>query len=160
MSLQNFSLELEWRIYLSDVCKQASTFWRDFKSGSFCCWKLIWRLRLFVNNKSRLSRLNPSFVADFPLGLLFFFFVTVSHLLLCSAFLSKAFFCSLLWKEEKIVYVNNVKRDFIHRPPNSQMRTDEWMRKSCEIKLALFSHQKQQHVMMIIIRFCWISFFS
>lgn len=28
----------------------------------------------------------------------------------------------------------------------------EWMRKSSEIKLSLFSHQKQQHVMMIITR--------
>jgi hypothetical protein len=31
-------------------------------------------------------------------------------------------------------------------------------RKSCEIKLPLFSHQKQQHVMMIITRLCWIFF--
>lgn len=36
----------------------------------------------------------------------------------------------------------------------------ERTRKSCEIKPPLFSHQKQQHVMMIITRFCSVFFIS
>lgn len=67
-----------------DICKQGCNLLKGFRERIFLLWKLIRRLRLFVNNKSRLSRLNPSFVADF-LGIIVF--VTVSHLRLCSVFL-------------------------------------------------------------------------
>lgn len=118
---------------------------------------------LFVNNKSRrsaalaqrsLPRLNPSFVGDFRFWD-YLCFVTVSHLRLCSRrktfSYQKTFLLRLrLRLRSRSSRANCLRsRDSIH--PLAWMSV--WMeRKSCEIKLALFSHQKQQHVMMIITR--------
>lgn len=72
-------------------------------------------LRLFVNNKSRLPRLNPSFVVDF-LGIIVFCCYSFSFAPLFTISYQKlfCFFHFTLWKEEKIVCARKCKKGF-HR---------------------------------------------
>lgn len=117
MSRNSFmsQISLEWRACCDDVNRVKGTFRRDWREMRNLLWKWIRRLRLFVNNKSRLPRLNPSFVVDFPRIIVFCCFsFSFAPLFKFSYQKLFCFFHFTLWKEEKIVCARKCEKGF-HR---------------------------------------------